>query len=177
MIYQPAEDSYLLAKEVKKYSKGRKVLDVGAGSGILSKTALESGAKSTIALDISPEAVSFLKSQGLSAVQSDLFSNIKEKFDLIVFNPPYLPKDKREDKASQLATTGGKKGDEIILKFLKNVKSHLNKDGVTLILVSSLTPKKRICSILKKQELSYSIVSSSKLFMEKLEVWKISSNI
>lgn len=175
MIYLPAEDSYLIEKEIRKYSKGKSVLDIGSGSGILAKTAKESEAKSVLALDINPEAVSYIKQNGIKAIQSDLFSKVNGKFDLIAFNPPYLPEDKREDQESALATTGGKGGDEIILRFLKKVKNHLNKAGIILLLLSSLTPKTRILKELKKQELVYGVVSSKKLFMEKLEVWKIAN--
>ena len=106
--------------------------------------------------------------------KSDLFSNVKGKFDLVVFNPPYLPMDKREDKASALNTSGGKKGDEIIIRFLRNVKKYLNKDGIVLIVISSLTPRKKILGVLKREGLKKQIVSEKKLFMESLEVWEIS---
>ena len=122
MIYNPREDSFLLEKEVKKYAKGKSFLDMGAGSGIQAKAAQSAGAKSVLCADINKEAVKELKSLGFKAVKSDLFSNIKEKFDVISLNPPYLPEDKLEDKASRLATTGGKKGDEIILRFLRDAK-------------------------------------------------------
>lgn len=173
MIYEPREDSFLLKKEVMKISKGRIFLDMGSGSGIQAKAAISSKAKSVIAADINEKAVKELKGQGINAVQSDLFSNIREKFDVIAFNPPYLPEDKREDSESSLVSSGGKKGDEIILEFLREAKAHLSKDGIILLVVSSLTPKKRILALLKKQKLSYEALSSQKFFFESLEVWKI----
>ena len=93
MIYEPSEDSYLLAKYVDKFSKG-KVLDLGTGSGIQAETALKH-TKEVLATDISKEAVKFVKKKGIKARISDLFSNINEKFDLIIFNPPYLPREKK----------------------------------------------------------------------------------
>jgi len=174
MIYQPAEDSYLIEKQIKKYAKNKSVLDMGSGSGILAKSAIKNKALSVLAVDINPEAVKHLKKNNIPCVKSNLFSNIKEKFDLIMFNPPYLPRDKREDKQSQLATTGGKKGDEIILKFLKQVKKHLNKKGKILLLLSSLTPKDKILFLLKNQNLKHKKIAEEKLFMESLEVWEIS---
>jgi len=173
MIYEPAEDSFLLKKEVKKYAKGKKFLDMGAGPGIQSRAAIKSKAKSVLAADISPESIKLLKSIKILSIKSNLFSNIKGKFDLIAFNPPYLPEDKREDKESRLITTGGKKGDEIILKFLKEARNHLTKEGFILLLISSLTPKLRILSLLKKQQMNKQILSKKKIFMEELQVWKI----
>jgi release factor glutamine methyltransferase len=178
MIYQPHEDSYLLQKAVKKYAKNKDFLDMGAATGIQSETAKESGAKSTLAIDIDLEVIKLLKSKNLPAITSNLFSNINknQKFDLIAFNPPYLPEDKREDKQSQLATTGGKRGDEIILKFLKQSTDHLNKQGIILLLVSSLTPHDRILSLIKDLGFTHKIIAQKKLFMEKLEVWEISKD-
>ena len=173
MIYSPREDSFLLEREVKKYSKGKSFLDLGAGSGIQAKAAKSVKAKSILCADINDEALKELEAQGFSTIKSNLFLNIKEKFDLIAFNPPYLPKDKREDNESALATTGGKKGDEIIVNFLKDAKKHLNKNGIILLVVSSLTPKERILKILEKNSLSYQIISSQKFFFEELQIWKI----
>ena len=108
-------------------------------------------------------------------IHSNLFSKVKSKFDLILFNPPYLPEDKREDKESALATTGGKKGDEIILKFLKQSKSYLNKNGTILLLVSSLTPLEEIESLLTKQKMKFEFISSKKIFFETLSIMKITT--
>lgn len=174
LIYQPAEDSYLLASCVKKYSNGKKVLDMGSGSGIQALTALSSNASSVLAVDVNEEAVASLKKIGINARISNFFSSVKESFDLIVFNPPYLPMDKFEDKESARITSGGKKGDEIILRFLKEAPSHLLKNGCILLLVSSLTPMKRINSLLRKVGFSFEIIASQKIFMEELSVLKIS---
>ncbi len=176
MIYEPMEDSFLLENEIKKYSGGKSVLDIGAGSGILAEAALKSGAKSVLCTDINKEVIEHLKNKGFDAVRSDLFSNIKGKFDLIIFNPPYLPYDEREDLKSRLQTTGGKRGDEIIIRFLKKVRKYLNNKGIVLIVVSSLTPLKKIKSILKEKGLKKEVLSEKKFFMESLEVWKIVNN-
>lgn len=173
MIYTPREDSYLLQEEVKKFSKERKVLDMGSGSGIQARTAIVSGAKFVLATDINQEAVDHLIKIGINAVKSDLFSNITGKFDLIIFNPPYLPEDKREDKESALTTSGGKKGDELTVKFLKEADQHLNDKGIILLLISSLTPKNKINFILYQKTLKYEIISVKKMGFEELQVWKI----
>jgi len=176
LIYQPAEDSYLLEEQVKKFAKGKSLLDMGAGSGIQSLAAKSAGASSVLAADINPEAVKHLKSLKINSIQSNLFAKVKGKFDIIAFNPPYLPRDKQEPKESQLATTGGKRGDEIIIKFIKSLKAHLVPQGFALIIISSLTPTDQILPLLKKLNLYHQVLSSKKIFMEELFVWKISPN-
>ena len=92
MIYEPAEDSFLLQKTLKKYLENReksmKILDIGSGSGIQALTAKNLGFKDILTLDINQESVKYWKSLKLKVVKSDLFSNIKksEKFTLIIFN-------------------------------------------------------------------------------------------
>jgi len=177
IIYQPAEDSYLLEKYVKKFSKNKSFLDMGSGTGIQSIAAINSNALKVLAIDINPKSIKELKKQNIPALKSNLFSNNKlknKKFDIIAFNPPYLPRDKREDKESQLATTGGKRGDEVILHFLKQAIQYLNPKGIILLIISSQTPKDKIFPLIKKLNLKKSILAKKKLFMEELEVWKLS---
>jgi release factor glutamine methyltransferase len=154
------------------------ILDMGAGSGIQAKTCKKLGFNNILTADINPLAVQELKKQGFKSVKSNLFSDIKkenkkQKFDLIIFNPPYLPEDKLEPKSSRLSTTAGKKGYELIIKFLKQAKQFLNSGGRILLLFSSLSQP----SIIKKQSksLGYNIelISSKKLFFEELFVYEI----
>jgi len=173
MIYTPREDSFLLKKYVLFYAQGKRVLDVGTGSGIQALAAKDSGALKVLALDIDEEAVKKVNALGIECIKSDLFEKIKERFDLIVFNPPYLPKNKIEDLESARITSGGLKGDEIIIRFLKQSKKHLGENGKILIVLSSLTPRKRILELLKKQKWNYKILETQNYFMESLEVWEI----
>jgi release factor glutamine methyltransferase len=168
MIYEPAEDSYLLQKQVKKFTKKEmKVLDLGTGSGIQAITAKKLGAE-VLATDINQECIIKLKNR-VKTRKSDLFKKIKEKFDLIIFNPPYLPEDQREPKDSALATTGGKKGNEIIIKFLKEAKKHLTKKGKILMVFSSLTPK--VLFLFDKYNYKYKKLSKLKIDFEELYVY------
>ncbi len=176
MIYEPREDSFLLEKTVKKFAKGKKVLDLGAGSGIIGFACIKAGATEVTFADINDEVISLLNKKGLRAIKTNLFSNIKDKFDLIVFNPPYLPRDKREDKDSALATTGGKCGDEIICKFIEQAPNHLVKKGKILLLISSLTPLGRFVKAYKKSGFSSKLLTREKLFFEELYVLLLEQN-
>ena len=168
MLYEPAEDSFLLQEQVRKYAKGR-VLDLGTGTGIQAKTALEK-TKNVLATDINPEAVNHCKKLGIKAIKSNLFSNIKGKFDLIIFNPPYLPDDNLNLK-DDINYIGGKKGSETLEKFFSQAKKHLNKNGKILIVFSSLTPN--VNKIIKKYNFRFKKLSVQKFFFEKLFVYLI----
>lgn len=168
-IYQPAEDSFLLGKYVKKYAKG-KVLDIGTGSGILAKAAFEK-TKDVLAVDVNKKAVAHVKSLGINAKVSDLFSNVDGKFDLIVFNPPYLPADDKEDKETALQVSGGKRGFELIERFLKDAKKHLNKNGKILLLFSSLSGD--IKKLMRKYGYRFKKLEEQKLFFERLYVYEL----
>ena len=98
-IYEPREDSELLRKVIKDYSKGV-ILDMGTGTGILAIAAVKSGAENVDAVDIYEDAVKCAKhnielnqlSSKVKVWQSDLFSKIpsEKKYDLIIANLPIL---------------------------------------------------------------------------------------
>lgn len=198
-MYLPFEDSFFFAeflssylkKLPKKEKKKLKFLDMGTGSGILAETAKHAGIREITAVDIDKEAVDYVeKIKRIKAIHSDLFSNVNGKFDIITFNAPYLPKDKFGiDKGKD--TTGGKKGDETAIKFIKQAKQHLEKGGKIFLLVSSLTPKTRIKKFLQKGILGYrnsgkfkknfcirkfspKIAAKKRIFFEELVILEIS---
>lgn len=177
IIYTPEEDSYLLKEVLEKElpsllkkNKNLKFLEVGVGSGIQLQTAQECGVKNEniFGVDLNPDAVNHCKELGFKCVKSDLFEYVQEKFDVIIFNPPYLPEDENpEDEESKLITTGGIKGSEIPNEFLKEAKSRLKEGGVIYLLVSSLTQGMNYLDYKKE------LVGEKKLFFEKLDVWKL----
>lgn len=166
MIYEPREDSFLLQKQVKKYARG-KVLDMGTGSGIQALTAKEKGAD-VLAVDCNPEAVNNVKKRGIKAIVSDLFEQVQGTFDVILFNPPYLPETEEEDAESKQITTGGKQGHELLERFLKEAKKHLKTRGSILIVVSSLTGD--VSAIIKKYNYQYKVLDTEKIPFETLTV-------
>jgi HemK-related putative methylase len=179
-IYQSAEDSFLLEEEVKKYLKKVKdksefrVLDMGSGSGIQALAAIWAGVKrrNIIATDINKEAIAELKNKRLPARKSNLFSNInkEKKFNMIIFNPPYLPEDKYDKQAD---TTAGKHGNEIIIKFLRKAKPYLAEGGIILLLFSSLSKPDKILAYAKKRGYnSERLAEKSVGMMEKLFVYE-----
>ncbi|MBW2996546.1 methyltransferase domain-containing protein [Candidatus Woesearchaeota archaeon] len=179
MVYEPREDSFLILKEIKNFATGN-VLDMGTGSGILAIEAAKT-AEIVIGADISEDALNYakqtLKMKGLrniKFVKSDLFSYFKKnpmKFDLIIFNPPYLPKDIREPFESTTETTGGEKGYELLEKFFSQVSDYLMPDGKVLVLFSSLTGKDKVHSIMEEYGFNFQKLSEEPLFGEVLLVY------
>ncbi len=146
-IYQPHDDSYLMANVLEEYfnqllDKDINYCDMGCGSAILAETARDCEIENVLCVDLNADAVKLASEKGFEACHSDLFLKVGEGvlLDVISFNAPYLPLDEREPEDSRLATTGGKRGDEASVKFLREAKKHLKKGGVIFLLVSSLTP-------------------------------------
>jgi release factor glutamine methyltransferase len=177
-VYIPAEDSYLMSRILKeqlpsllKKNPNLKFLEIGAGSGIHLQTASSLGIKNEniFSSDIDKRAVSHCNLLGFNCIHSDLFEQIKGKYDILVFNPPYLPEDAREPKSSKTATTGGKKGNEIIIKFLEQAKFHLNKNGKIFLITSSLSED------VDFKHLGYDTkeIGCEKLFFERLCIWEL----
>ncbi len=169
--YQPSDDSFLLVKEVKERACNKSVLDMGSGFGILAETAIKARCKNVLAADIDYASVAYCQSKGIPSIQSDLFYNVHGKFDLIIFNPPYLPEDPLEDESTRKVVCGGKHGYEILVKFLKQAKQYLNKEGEILFVFSSLTNKKKIDETLKELNYKFTCLEEESFFYEVLYVY------
>ncbi len=149
-VYEPAEDTFLtadyLAQNVKETDT---VLDMGTGCGILAITAAKKATK-VIATDLNPHAVECTRfnaeannvSNKVDVRLGDLFDSIQEteRFDLIVFNAPYLPSELHEEETwLGRAWAGGKNGRQLIDKFVNEAPLYLRQDGRILLTQSTLT--------------------------------------
>lgn len=168
MLYMPQEDSYLLKKSVEEFvESGQTFLDMGCGTAIQGKAAKEKGAIVTTC-DIDQNA-----QNELNFIKSDLFENITEQYEVIAFNPPYLPLDENEPEESRLQTTGGKHGYEIPVRFIEGIGNHLKTDGFCLLLISNLTHPDVIEKELEKHSFTFEVVDKQSMFMEQLFIYKI----
>jgi ribosomal protein L3 glutamine methyltransferase len=124
------------------------ILDLCTGSGCLAILAAHHFRDaSVVASDISTSALqvchknitSYDLEQAITSLESDLFANIHNKFDLIISNPPYvdqcamsqLPIEFR--KEPELALAGGEDGVDLIQKIIKQAPHHLNTEGILLM--------------------------------------------
>ncbi len=179
-VYKPSDDSFLLAKHIPRFSKGD-VLDVGTGCGIQAIAAAKK-AKSVLAIDISESALECAqknaKAHGFSSkikfLKSDLFSQIpkSQKFDLIIFNPPYLPTTEAEATSGILdaAWNGGKDGRKVIGRFLREFPTYLAPEGALLMLHCDLADTGKTIEALAAAGFSVSILEEKPVPGEKLSV-------
>ncbi len=183
-VYRPCDDSFLLAENLA-VSGGEKVLDMGTGCGIQGILAAKQGAR-VMACDISSQAVECAKHNaakngvGIEVIKSDLFQRVKGAFDLIAFNPPYLPSDPREASALKkssadrdsdteiLAWDGGKTGREVASRFILGCAEHLEPGGRVLLIASSLSGIKEVEEELLRKGLRPRILGRRRFFFEEL---------
>jgi len=139
-VYQPEADTYLLlCAAVDEVKPGDRVLEVGTGSGLIA--AAVGKAAPVVATEINPHAAYCARRAGVDVVRCDLLGAIRGPFDLVLFNPPYLPTAPHEriDDWLEYALDGGADGRETIARFAADVGSVLAPGGRILLLVSSLT--------------------------------------
>lgn len=137
------ETEILVDLIINDNSNNKKILDIGTGSGAIS-LALSKNLKDSkiIGVDISKNAIDLanenkikLNINNVEFKESDIFSNIDDKFDIIVSNPPYINKkdfEKLDNKLyyePQNALYGGEDGLYFYKKIIKNAKNFLNKNG------------------------------------------------
>ncbi len=146
-VYIPAEDSYLLADNLE-IKPGQSVLEIGTGSGIVAMYASRLTDRITVT-DINFDACMLaeknFKANNIENIEI-LFGNLFEvvenrKFDVILFNTPYLPTEDDEvlEDTINYAFDGGLNGRKVIDLFLNEVGNHLNDGGIVQMIQSSLS--------------------------------------
>jgi len=161
-VYAPSDDTYLIIDYFNErinetYFDGldikniKNILDMGTGSGIIAlflrevKKKIVNFSPRIFASDILENAIKCAKlnessnnlEKNITFIHSDLFikfpANLKSSFNVIIFNPPYLPslkhnKNELVKKGIDNSWNGGEKGFEILIEFISQVKSFLNKN-------------------------------------------------
>jgi release factor glutamine methyltransferase len=176
-VYLPREDTYLMETALKKFDLSNKyVLELGVGSGYLSIYAAKQKAFVT-AIDINNKAITYAKNCAkkenvkIDFIQSNLFEelDLKYKFDIIFFNPPYLV----SENLDFIALDGGKKGREIIDKFLDKFDKFLSDNGFALLLHTDYNDLEETKAKLSKKGFTFEILEKQHIFFEDLYILKI----
>jgi release factor glutamine methyltransferase len=176
-VYSPEADTVMLLAAARTEARpDDRVLEVGTGSGLI---AAEIGRIARIvATDINPHAVSCASKAGIDVVRTDLFAGIRGPFDLVLFNPPYLPTqpEERMDDWLEYALDGGKNGRAVIERVARDIGDVLAPDGRLLLLISSLTGLSGVQELFTGQGYSVGIALQQDVEDEVLYVLKIIRN-
>jgi HemK-related putative methylase len=202
-IYFPSDDTFLLIEYFKKViSKSsfdgydikeiHNILDMGTGTGIIAiflkmfANQLDNFNPRFYASDILKEAIECAKNNKkinkvkgkINFIQSNLFKSfpikLKNMFNVIIFNPPYLPaldhSTQHTKRNIDYSWYGGEKGYETLLNFLNEVPTYLNPDNnapcLLYFVTSSRVSKKKITKILNQLGFQLMEVSKTHFFFE-----------
>jgi release factor glutamine methyltransferase len=179
-VYEPAEDSFLLATYASSLSGS--MLEIGCGCGIVSLSAASANPKSNVVgVDINPKAVECAQDnarengiKNASFLLSDLFSALpaSQKFDYILFNPPYLPTTREErlvPSEENAAYDGGKSGTGVFMRFVAQAPAHLAAGGKVVVIATSLGDgTNRTLNALEARIGKTSILAQESFFFEKI---------
>ncbi len=176
LVYIPSDDTFLLAENLE-IKEGQSVLEIGTGSGLVSMYA-SLLTDDVTATDINYNALELAeKNFRLNNINTirlefgDLFEPVKDKkFDVILFNTPYLPTDSDDiiDDDLNYAFDGGLNGRKVIDRFINEVSNHLNDKGIVQIIQSSLSDNDRTLDMFDRNGFVAEIAESEKFFFEEI---------
>ncbi len=186
-VYEPSEDTFLLVNAID-IKKSERFFEIGTGTGIISLFLAKKGFDG-VCCDINPIAVELVKKNyltnqlkllaSLDIRLGDMFNalSLDEKFDVIIFNPPYLPTEPDEYVGGSgwfdKAVSGGVDGLSVTIRFLENVSGFLKEKGRAYFVFSSLSDKEKLHKIIDKNKLEYEVVSKNQFDDEVLFIYKI----
>ncbi len=210
-VYYPSDDTYLILDYFKKNISEKSfdglkiediknILEIGTGTGIIAIFLLYlseyySNFNPKIhASDILKEALDCAKINEklnnfegqIEFFHSNLFNSFPEKtrhlFDVIIFNPPYLPSSNliknNENKLNiDHSWNGGKEGYDVLLDFLKVVKNYLKITPGKTSYIYFISSSKSNLNMLKlkliKEEFKNTILDKKHVFFEDIYLNRI----
>lgn len=140
----PRQDTELLVELVIKHAQGKSILDMCTGSGCIAVSlACLSEAEKVDASDISEDALCVAKTNAernnaeVKFIQSNLWENVKGKYDILVSNPPYIDDEEMKDLMPEvkdyepkLALSGGFDGLDYYRRIMRNIQDKIYNRGL-----------------------------------------------
>ncbi len=160
--YPPSEDTFFIVDHIKD-ERGDFALDVGSGSGYLTKL-LSENFSVVVGTDINCNVLMHQTYKTDNLICCNGSDALKIKFNLIVCNLPYLATDTILD----VATDGGAEGFEIPKKIFDSVVENMAKNAKFIFVTSSLSNYQKLIDYAQKLGLKTRIIAKKKLFFEEL---------
>lgn len=193
-VYEPAEDTFLLLDALEAAMaefKGVEIcLEVGSGSGVVSAflASIIGPQALYICTDINPKAAACTLETArcnkvhIQPIVTDLVKGLlprlKEKVDLLVFNPPYVvtPPEEVGSHGIEAAWAGGRKGREVMDRFFPLVPDLLSQRGLFYLVTIKENNPEEILKTMKMEGLHGTIVLSRQAGQEILSVLKFTKS-
>ena len=160
--YPPSEDTFFMVDNIE-HEKGNFALDVGSGSGYLTKL-LCKNFSFVVGTDINCKVLKHQTYKTENIICCNGSDALKIKFDFIVCNLPYLATNEILD----IATDGGTEGFEIPKKIFDSIINNLAENGKFVFVTSSLSNYEKLIDYAQKLGLKTRIIAKKKLFFEEL---------
>jgi release factor glutamine methyltransferase len=178
-VYEPAADTELLVRSIR-LRQGERVLEIGTGTGVVAIHCAKHGCRVT-ATDVVEKALELARENvdqnavDVDLREGDMFEPAEGRYDVIIFNPPYLPTAPEDLTLSDLdrALDGGPDGTEVTLRFLDQVNHYLAGNGRAYIVVSSLQDSGKIDEALHRQHLVARKRGSERFDFETISVLEV----
>jgi release factor glutamine methyltransferase len=151
------------------------VLDMGTGSGVGAVFAAKY-ARRVVAVDINPAAV---RCAGINALingaeggidvrHGDLFAPVQgEKFDLVLFNPPFLRGTPTDDRDRAWRSS------DVAERFAGGLREHLRPRGSALVLLSTFGDGGHFLHAFREHGLGFSVFAERRFVNERLTVFRV----
>jgi HemK-related putative methylase len=151
------------------------VLDMGTGSGVCAVFAARY-ARRVVAVDVNAAAVRCATinailnhvEQRLEVRHGDLFAPVTgERFDLILFNPPFLRGTPRDDRDRAW------RSNDVAERFAAGLADHLKPGGSALVVLSTFGGAAAFLEAFRRQRLAVSVLAERRFITERLAIFRL----